>query len=58
MHRSFGTGRLLDRDRAAATQRLTVSDDGCPLKFDPTPDGGHTAMCVVLKLLGKVPRKI
>ena len=59
MHRSFGAGSVSRTATALGRQNgLTVIDGGCPLMFDPTADGGHKAMCVVFKLLGKVPRTI
>ena len=55
MHRSFGTGSVSPTATALGRQNgLTVIDGGCPLMFDPTADGGHKAMCVVFKMLGKI----
>jgi len=59
MHRAFGPGSV---DDAAADwgrrHGMTVIDGGCPLMFDPTADGGHKFMCSMLKVTGKVPRKV
>jgi hypothetical protein len=59
MHRSFGGGSV---DAAAAAygreHGLQVIDGGCPLMFGPTADGGHKFMCGLLKLTGKVPRRV
>jgi len=59
MHRSFGSGSV-DSGAAAYGREhgLTVIDGGCPLMFDPTADGGHKVMCAMLKLTGKVPRRV
>jgi uncharacterized protein len=59
MHRAFGAGSV----SAAATEfgrahGITVIDGGCPLMFEPTADGGHRAICALLKLTGAVPRQV
>ncbi|MFL6079923.1 MAG: CoA-binding protein [Ornithinibacter sp.] len=59
MHRSMGAGSVspaattLGRDLG-----MVVIDGGCPLMFGPTADGGHKVMCALLKLTGKVPRRV
>ena len=59
MHRGPGAGSV----SPAATvygraHGITVIDGGCPLMFGPTADGGHKAMCWLLTLTGKVPRRV
>jgi predicted CoA-binding protein len=59
MHRSMGAGSV--SPQAAALGRelgMVVIDGGCPLMFGPTADGGHKVMCALLKLTGKVPRRV
>ncbi|MBI1352098.1 MAG: CoA-binding protein [Actinomycetales bacterium] len=59
MHRAFGGGSV--SPTAATLGRgngVTVIDGGCPLMFGPTSDGGHRFMCRMLKVTGKVPRKV
>jgi len=36
---------------------ISVIPGGCPLMFEPTSDGGHRVMKIVLTLTGKVPRQ-
>lgn len=59
MHRSFGSGSV-DTSAAAYGREhgLRVIDGGCPLMFGPAADGGHKVMCTMLKLTGKVPRRV
>jgi uncharacterized protein len=38
-------------------QGISVIPGGCPLMFEPTSDGGHTAMRFVFTLTGAVPRE-
>jgi len=59
MHRSFGAGSVSPEATALGRERgMTVIDGGCPLMFGPTSDGGHKVMCSLLKLTGKVPRRV
>jgi len=59
MHRSFGGGSVSASATAYGREHgVTVIDGGCPLMFDPTADGGHKFMCALLKLNGKVPRRV
>lgn len=59
MHRSVDAGSV---DPAAVAygreHGMTVIDGGCPLMYGPTADGGHKAMCAVLKVFGRVPRTV
>lgn len=59
MHRSIDAGSV-DPDAAGFGRRhgVRVIEGGCPLMFDPVGDGGHKAMCAVLKAFGRVPRKV
>ena len=59
MHRSFGTGSVNDAAVEAGRQQgLTVIAGGCPLMFAPTSDFGHSTMHWLLKLTGKIPKKV
>ncbi len=59
MHRSFGSGSVSAPAAAYGREHgVTVIDGGCPLMFEPTADGGHKVMCAMLKLTGKVPRRV
>jgi uncharacterized protein len=59
MHRSFGAGSVSPEATAVGREAgMTVIDGGCPLMFGPTSDGGHKVMCSLLKLTGKVPRRV
>jgi uncharacterized protein len=59
MHRSFGAGSVSPEATAFGREHgMTVIDGGCPLMFGPTSDGGHKVMCSLLKLTGKVPRRV
>ncbi|MGB7983022.1 MAG: CoA-binding protein [Candidatus Nanopelagicales bacterium] len=59
MHRAFGAGSVSAKaTELGRANGVTVIDGGCPLMFGPTSDGGHRFMCGVLKLTGKVPRKV
>ncbi|WP_407343080.1 CoA-binding protein [Pengzhenrongella phosphoraccumulans] len=59
MHKSVGGGSV----SPAATEYgrahgITVIDGGCPLMFDPTADGAHKCMKLVLTMTGVVPRQV
>ena len=59
MHRAFGGGSVDPEAVAWGRENgIEVIDGGCPLMFDPTADGGHKVMKVMLTLTGKVPRKV
>ncbi len=59
MHRAFGGGSVSAEATTYGRQHgVTVIDGGCPLMFDPTADGGHKVMCVLLKATGAVPRRV
>lgn len=59
MHRSVDAGSVSPEAVAYARGRgMVVIDGGCPLMYGPTSDPGHKAMCAVLKLTGRVPRKV
>jgi predicted CoA-binding protein len=59
MHRSIDAGSVSPEAAEYGRQHgVRVIEGGCPLMFDPASDGGHRAMCAVLKLFGKVPRHV
>lgn len=59
MHRSIDAGSVSDEATAYGRDHgVRVIDGGCPLMFDPTADGPHKVMCGVLKLVGRVPRRV
>ena len=59
MHRSVDAGSVSAEATDFGRQHgVTVIDGGCPLMFGPTSDGGHKAICWVLKLTGSVPRTV
>lgn len=59
MHRSFGqgsvSGEAVRRGRAAG---LTVIDGACPMMFCRPVDPGHLCMRWVLRLAGKLPKRV
>jgi len=59
MHRSFGEGSVSATATAYGREHgVTVIDGGCPLMFGAASDGGHRFMCRMMKITGKVPRKV
>jgi predicted CoA-binding protein len=59
MHRSFGEGSVSATATAFGREHgVTVIDGGCPLMFGAASDGGHRFMCRMMKITGKVPRKV
>jgi predicted CoA-binding protein len=59
MHRAFGEGSVSAEAAAWGREHgIEVIDGGCPLMFEPTSDGGHKVMRVMLTLTGKVPRRV
>ena len=59
MHRGPGPGSVApEATKWGREHGMTVIDGGCPLMFGPTADGGHKAMCGLLKLTGSVPRRV
>lgn len=59
LHRSFGPGSVSDTATQYGREHgVTVIDGGCPLMYGPTADPGHKIMCGMLKLTGKVPRRV
>ena len=59
MHRSFGGGSVSPTATTYGRDHgVTVIDGGCPLMFGAASDGGHRFMCRMMKLTGKVPRKV
>ena len=59
MHRSFGGGSVSATATAYGREHgVTVIDGGCPLMFGAASDGGHRFMCRMMKITGKVPRKV
>jgi predicted CoA-binding protein len=59
MHRGVGEGSVSPAAAEYGRRHgIRVIEGGCPLMFDPTADVGHKVMCAVLKLTGKVPRRV
>ena len=59
MHRSFGGGSVSATATAYGREHgVTVIDGGCPLMFGAASDGGHRFMCRMMKITGKVPRRV
>jgi predicted CoA-binding protein len=59
MHRSFGGSSVsLSATDYGRKHGITVIDGGCPLMFDPTADGAHKCMKVILTMTGAVPRHV
>lgn len=59
MHRAMGEGSVSPAATSLGRELgLVVIDGGCPLMFGPTADAGHQLMCALLKLTGKVPRRV
>jgi predicted CoA-binding protein len=59
MHRSFGTGSVSPTATEYGREHgVTVIDGGCPLMFGAASDGGHRFICRMMKVTGKVPRKV
>lgn len=59
MHRSFGAGSVsAEATRYGREHGITVIDGGCPLMFGPTSDGGHRVMCRLMRLTGRLPRRV
>jgi hypothetical protein len=59
MHRSLGGGSVSQAAAAWGREHgIRVIDGGCPLMFGPAADPGHKVMCLLLTLLGKVPRRV
>jgi len=59
MHRAFGQGSVSEAaTRYGREHGVTVIDGGCPLMFGAAADGAHRVMCVLLQLVGKVPRAV
>jgi hypothetical protein len=59
MHRGPGAGSVSPEATEFGREHgITVIDGGCPCMFGETADGGHKAMCMVLKLSGNVPRMV
>jgi len=59
MHRSFGAGSVSATATTYGREHgVTVIDGGCPLMFGAASDGGHRFMCRMMKITGKVPRRV
>lgn len=59
MHRAFGSGSVSQSaTELGRANGVSVIDGGCPLMFGPASDGGHRFMCGLLKVTGKVPRRV
>lgn len=59
MHRAMDAGSVSPEAAAYGRERgITEIEGGCPLVFGKASDGGHRAMCWLLKLTGSVPRTV
>lgn len=59
LHRGIGPGSVSDAAVTAFRERgIAVISGGCPNMFGATADVGHRCMCAVLKLTGKIPRRV
>jgi predicted CoA-binding protein len=59
LHRGLGEGSLSE-DALAACRRhgIAVIPGGCPNMFGATSDPGHRGLLHILKITGKVPRRV
>ena len=59
MHRGPGAGSVSEAAAEYGRQHgIKVIDGGCPCMFDPTADGGHKVMRIMLTLTGNVPKRV
>jgi len=59
MHRSVDAGSVDEAAVADGRARgLTVIDGGCPLMFGAPSDRTHRAMCRLMTVTGRVPRRV
>ena len=59
MHRSFGRGSVSDEAvRLGRKAGLTVIDGACPMMFCKPVDPAHLCMRGILRLFGKLPRRV
>jgi predicted CoA-binding protein len=59
LHRGIGPGSMSDTAVAVCREHgIAVIPGGCPNMFGATSDPGHKAMCILLKLTGKIPRSV
>jgi predicted CoA-binding protein len=59
LHRGIGPGSMSDGAVSYCREHgISVIPGGCPNMFGPTADPGHRCMCALLKLTGKIPRKV
>ncbi len=59
LHRGLGPGSMSAAAVALCKEHgIAVIPGGCPNMVGATSDPGHRCMCAVLKLTGKVPRRV
>jgi predicted CoA-binding protein len=59
LHRGLGPGSMSDAAVAMCREHgIAVIPGGCPNMFGATADPGHKCLCVLLKLTGKIPKRI
>ena len=59
LHRGIGAGSMSEKAVASCREHgIAVIPGGCPNMFGATSDPGHRCMCAVLKLTGKIPRRV
>jgi predicted CoA-binding protein len=59
LHRGIGPGSMSDAAVALCREHgIAVIPGGCPNMFGQTSDFGHRCMCTMLKLAGKIPRRV
>jgi uncharacterized protein len=59
LHRGLGPGSLSERAVARCEEQgIAVIPGGCPNMVGATSDPAHRCMCALLKLTGKVPRRV
>ncbi len=59
LHRGIGRGSSSsDTVRFCRENNISVIPGGCPNMFGATSDPGHRCMCAMLRMTGKIPRKL
>jgi len=59
LHRGLGPGSTSEAAVAACREHgIAVIPAGCPNMVGATSDPGHRCMCAMLKLSGKIPRRL
>ena len=59
IHRGLGPGSMSERAVALCRDHgIAVIPGGCPNMIGATSDPGHRCMCALLRLTGKIPRRV